>query len=221
MADESFPPHLRESLDVLESELARNDALRAAVAAAERSILIRFSAFLESLRGPRGGSRVAAVLVVSALIAGAGAGDAAAASAPRDVSASCRIHGALQPGGNVGIDAFTRAGSTTNIVNGGVIQSRSGYDLYGWAQDRVHPTAARAVCLLVDGHVEERATSLYGEPRPDVAKVLLNPNLAASGYLIKVPPGTFAPGTHRVSVAVVSSDGSLGASPATRTITVH
>jgi len=79
----------------------------------------------------------------------------------------------------------------------------------------------RRVCLIVDGKVEDRAMSFYGEERADVAKVLKIPALMFSGYLIKIPPGTLQPGPHRIGAAVISADGSLAGYSMFRSVTVH
>jgi hypothetical protein len=164
-----------------------------------------------------------------AAVAGCGvtATDAKASPTPslnagvRDVSAACRIHGALGSGATVGIDAFAASRTTRDIPDHRDAPSAGAYEMYGWGRDRISTGPARAVCLIVDGKVEDRATSLYGEPRADVAKALGNPDLARSGYLIKIPAATFTPGQHRIGVAVVSSDGSIAQSSVVRTITFH
>jgi hypothetical protein len=170
--------------------------------------------------------------LLGAAVAGCGITASAAKASPapnanagpgsvRDVSAACRIHGPLQSGAMVGIDAFTGGGTTRDITDHREATSAGAYLMYGWGKDRNSAGPARAACLIVDGRVEERATSLYGEPRADVAKALANPALARSGYLIKIPAGTFTPGQHRIGVAVVSSDGSIAQSSVVRTITFH
>jgi len=178
-----------------------------------------------------GGSLFA--LAFFAAIVGCGIGGEAARASPsprvsptptggaRDVSAACRIHGPLLSGGFIGIDAFARTGTTQDIASGRSVSNKPAYVLYGWGKDRVGSGPARGACLIVDGKVEDRATSLYGVSRPDVAKALDDPALDHSGYLIQVPAGTIAPGTRRIGVAVVSSDGSIAQSSVVRTITFH
>jgi hypothetical protein len=223
MADYSLSPALRESLDRLEAELARNAELRHAYAVAERSALARLVAFVDSLKRSRGTAGFVAVVVAFAVATCAA--QSAQAPAPRptaqNVSAACLIHGPLLSGPFAGIDAFVQDGTRLNIVDGRDIPQTAGYAIYGWGRDHSGYVAARGVCLIVDGKVEDRATSFYGEPRADVAKVLKIPALLFSGYLIKIPPGTLLPGAHRIGVAVVSADGSLAGNSVIRSVTVH
>lgn len=77
----------------------------------------------------------------------------------------------------------------------------------GWAAPGRH--LAKAVCLIVDGHVERRAISFYGLRRPDVAAAMGLPALGASGFTILLPPSAVANSSHRLQVAAESSEGSL------------
>jgi hypothetical protein len=212
MVSDSLSESLLERLRLLERERAQNVELRHEYAVLERSAFVRLGAFVARLRRSRSlGAVAVAALVTLAAAASACASPASTATPPgvRDVSASCAIHGRLQTGAVVGIDAFAKATG----------RNESGYEVYGWGKDRTQTGPARAVCLIVDGRVDDRVTSLYGERRPDVAKVMSNPDLLLSGYLIKIPAGSIPAGSHRIGVAVVSADGSIAASNAVRTIT--
>jgi len=200
MVSGSLSESLLERLRLLEQQRARNVEF------------VRLGAFVARLRHSRSAGVVAAASLATLVAAASACASAASTANPagvRDVSASCAIHGQLQSGATVGIDAFAKATGA----------GASGYEVYGWGKDRTGNGPARAVCLIVDGKVDDRATSLYGERRPDVAKVLSNPDLLLSGYLIKVPAGSISAGSHRIGVAVVSADGSIAASKVVRTIT--
>ncbi len=238
-ADDSLSKALAERLRVLETERARTAELRSAYLVVEASAFARLGCFVASLRrspATRSGAativRALGTVVLGAVAAGCGVSASALKASPssapqtnavavaaRDVSAACRIHAQLTTGATVGIDALVRKGTTQDIADRHGAPSAAAYELYGWGKDRTGNSEPRGVCLIVDGKVEDRATSFYGEPRPDVAKALANPELARAGYLIEVPPGTFSRGTRRIGVAVVSSDGSISQSKVIRTIT--
>jgi hypothetical protein len=231
MANASLSRALTERLQLLEVERLRNAELQRAYLVVEASAFSRLGAFARSLKRSRATRSLGAALL-GAAVAGCGVTASAAKASPtpslsagaggvRDVTAACRIHGPLGSGATVGIDAFAVSRTTRDIPDRRDAQSAGAYEMYGWGRDRNSAGAARAVCLVVDGRVEDRAMSLYGEPRADVAKALGNPDLARSGYLIKIPAGTFTPGQHRIGVAVVSSDGSIAQSSVVRTITFH
>jgi hypothetical protein len=83
------------------------------------------------------------------------------------------------------------------------------YVARGWAavlEGRVTP--AKAVCLVVDGNIESRATTFYGAARPDVAAAFSVPALNPTGFTIFVPPALLS-GHHHVQAAVEKPDGTF------------
>lgn len=85
----------------------------------------------------------------------------------------------------------------------------------GWATDVRGTALARAACLVIDGKVVRDALVRYRLPRPDIASAYKNDGLLDAGFQIVAPVASIPVGPHRISVAVVASNGSTGAlSPA-------
>ena len=106
------------------------------------------------------------------------------------------------------------------IPDGGTVPPKAAYELVGWAGDRSHEQAAQAACLLIDGRIDARAVAAIGSLRADVAAATHHDALRLSGFAITIPAGALAPGRHKLGVAAVSADGSIG-SISLRTIVVR
>jgi phosphoglycerol transferase len=74
----------------------------------------------------------------------------------------------------------------------------------GWAVDETARKTAARVEILVGG---ERFRANYGVPRPDVAARYGNPAYGMAGFDLVIPGGTLPPGSHRLTVRVLTSDG--------------
>jgi hypothetical protein len=73
----------------------------------------------------------------------------------------------------------------------------------GWAVDSESKKAAGGVEMVIDG---APYAAQYGGERPDVATFFGRPECADSGYVMKLPAGQFAAGSHAMFVRVLSSD---------------
>jgi hypothetical protein len=123
---------------------------------------------------------------------------AAALRAPLETPEAGRIHvhldrvieGPVQPGAPSG-EAIFGPESTIRAL--------------GWAADldRMQPCAA-VYALVDDLHLFR---GRYGIARPDVADELGCPQLARSGFDVRIDAGTLPPGDHTVSVIALSADG--------------
>lgn len=146
---------------------------------------------------------------------------AAATPAPgaalRDVSAKCSRGG--RPSGEAFGSFDGMLGPAGQVVpDGASVPPKTGYRLVGWAGDRSHEQAAQAACLLVDGRIEPRAVAVIGNVRADVAAATNHDGMRLSGFEITIPSGALGPGRHKIGIAVVSADGSIGTIPGQHTI---
>ena len=73
----------------------------------------------------------------------------------------------------------------------------------GWAIDPECENVAGGVQVLID---DVSYSALYGGSRPDVARFFGAAAYLDSGYILRLPAGEFALGTHALSVHVLSSD---------------
>jgi hypothetical protein len=136
-------------------------------------------------------------------------------STVRNVTGKCgRLSVKPNVGGIGSFDVLAEGADGTNALGQGVSVGRNReYVALGWGVDDDRENPAIAVCLLVDGKVALRATSLYGTVRPDVAQVLNAPGLGNAGFKIIIPPDSLSAGAHTLSVAVLSKDRSLKIAP--------
>ncbi|HEY0394280.1 MAG TPA: hypothetical protein VGD01_07265 [Candidatus Elarobacter sp.] len=82
----------------------------------------------------------------------------------------------------------------------------------GWAGDLDRMQPAAAVYALVDGVHLFRGR--YGLARGDVAAQHGCPQLARSGFDVRIDAGALSPGDHTVSVIALSADGEMRSEPA-------
>ncbi len=82
----------------------------------------------------------------------------------------------------------------------------SGLRVVGWAVDLRAGQEASRIFVNFDNRIDVPA--LYGQPRPDVALALRNPNYAAAGYVSYVRTSLLTVGAHFVQLKIVSHDGS-------------
>lgn len=82
-------------------------------------------------------------------------------------------------------------------------QSRSSIGVTGWAVDEAAGRPAGGVYLEVDG---ERYPAFHGKRREELAEGIGDPAYEFSGFEGSIPVSELAPGTHEVSVLVVTSD---------------
>ena len=75
----------------------------------------------------------------------------------------------------------------------------------GWAVDQRAKTAAAGVVVNVDGKTDLVAN--YGQPRPDVAANLKNPNYTNCGFVTSLDVSGLEKGRHTLTMRVVTADG--------------
>jgi hypothetical protein len=83
------------------------------------------------------------------------------------------------------------------------VERASTYAVRGWAVDDAHHALAGDVDLVVDGRPRG---AFYGVNRPDIAARASRPEYRFSGVIGSIPAADLAPGPHRLSLRVVSSD---------------
>jgi hypothetical protein len=74
----------------------------------------------------------------------------------------------------------------------------------GWAVDQRAKTEAGGVIINVDGSTDVLAN--YGQPRPDVANNLKNPDYMNSGFTASIDTATLSKGHHTLTMRVVTAD---------------
>lgn len=129
---------------------------------------------------------------------------------PHDVSATCRganLSGTLKNLGNVDGIGEIRDGRQVAEPTGFVADRTATLWLTGWAADVPGKVPARAVCLVVDGRLDQRAAAGYGAGRVDVATAYHVDALAATGFMVSIPVSDLSSGAHRVTVAAVLASG--------------
>jgi phosphoglycerol transferase len=84
------------------------------------------------------------------------------------------------------------------------VRGSRGFKVIGWAVDLASESTAAAVDLVVD---QTAFPTFYGSDQPNVVEYLQRPAYFASGFTGVVPARAVAPGTHAISVRVVSADG--------------
>lgn len=77
----------------------------------------------------------------------------------------------------------------------------------GWMIDRTYatPAAVRAVDVLIDGRVVDRAA--YGAARPDIAAFVKLPDLVNTGFTARVLTDALAPGRHTLALRGIVAAG--------------
>ncbi len=140
-----------------------------------------------------------------------------------DVHANCERLGAAGHDRTVGYLDTVRAtaGPVRVLQPQAAIASSDTIELAGWAASAEGKAPATAVCLLLDRKLDLHAQMLYGFSRPDVAANLHVPELQPTGFEIVVKPHMLPEGTHRLSVLVVSRNGSSGELTGSWTLTVR
>lgn len=76
----------------------------------------------------------------------------------------------------------------------------------GWFADSLARAPGAALFPIVDGRRLGDADIKYGLKRPDVARVFGVPSMIATGFELRLPPGSFHRGRHRVAFGLVSGD---------------
>jgi hypothetical protein len=84
------------------------------------------------------------------------------------------------------------------------IPSSGNINVAGWAVDRNSKSAANGVDVVIDGKAY-RAQA--GQNRGDVAEYFHEPAYARAGFSFLFPASAVAPGTHQLSLRVISQDG--------------
>jgi hypothetical protein len=133
---------------------------------------------------------------------------------PHDVTGSCQgahLSHVVKSLGN--LDGFGEIQATKSEpeANGFVADRAGTIEVGGWAADLPNKTPAQAVCLVIDGKLDPRASALYGIGRPDVAASLHGDALVPTGFTLTLPVSDLRRGLHRVSVAVVLASGETDA----------
>jgi hypothetical protein len=170
------------------------------------AIVIAFAlgSFAQTFRLPQPESAAAPPAAAQAQATGA------ADAGVRDVSARCRTMTRVPESGAIGaFDALVGANGTSPVVKGAALAGDAAYVATGWGADREGKAPAAGICLLVDGKVALRATSLYGTSRPDVAQATNVQQLGQAGFRIIIPPHSLRKGARHIAVAVQSQDGSF------------
>jgi len=130
------------------------------------------------------------------------------AASEHDVGALCATGvgpAASSAVGDGSID-YVRSGSRT-VRSGDSVASELPVEIGGWAVDRATHAPAAAVCLAVDGKNELGSAAIYGVSRPDVAAALHDDALVPVGFVVRVPGGTLARGTHVLATFIRSKNG--------------
>jgi hypothetical protein len=83
-------------------------------------------------------------------------------------------------------------------------QSMPKITVRGWAVDQRTKGEAGGVIVNVDGKTDVVAN--YGQPRPDVAANLKNPNYTNSGFIATIDASTLEKGRHTLTMRVVTAD---------------
>jgi hypothetical protein len=96
-------------------------------------------------------------------------------------------------------DAYAFDGRILRAKRGDVVFVR------GWAADNETQTALGGVCGIFDG--DEHVVGVHGLPRIDVSTELEMPRAYKSGFTIRMPTSSLAPGAHSLDVALIDSEG--------------
>jgi hypothetical protein len=112
------------------------------------------------------------------------------------------------------VDSVTAGGNSSEVHGDVEVSANAPVQFTGWIA-LPSDVPARAACAVVDGVVAESSGS-YGIARPDVAAALKVPAALRTGFTSTV---VFAPGTHRLTVAVPGAGESLVTLPAA--VVVH
>jgi hypothetical protein len=91
--------------------------------------------------------------------------------------------------------------NTSIVVNA---QHTPRISVRGWAVDQRAKTGAGGVIINVDGNTDVLAN--YGQPRPDVATNLKNPDYTNSGFTASIDSATLSKGHHTLTMRVVTAD---------------
>ncbi len=111
----------------------------------------------------------------------------------------------------------TLDGQPANQVSS-IPRTKSTLQVQGWAIDQGAARPATAVYILIDQHATYRTS--YGGARPDVAATLGNPAALNVGFRTTLPSELLPPGTHTLTIRVISADGQSYAD-STQTITIE
>lgn len=118
----------------------------------------------------------------------------------RDVSSSCADASLVS---TVGVGNLEGIRDRKDRVVSKAETILSGDDLaaYGWAANAGTGENASSVCLVIDGKLFLKATSLIGSARPDVVAALKTPRAMNSGFVIRFAAKNIGAGRHSVQVA--------------------
>jgi hypothetical protein len=137
----------------------------------------------------------------------------------RDVSADCQHLKRFNGDGFGTLDGF-ESRLTGVLSDRARVSPHDSLTVVGWAGDHSQKRPARAVCLVVDGHVVSTATSVYGGLRPDVAAWKHIDALVPVGYGITIPAELLGRGPHTIRTAARSLDGTTALLLNQRTVVV-
>jgi hypothetical protein len=117
---------------------------------------------------------------------------------------------AADPGPPVGsIDAIRATDGTTRTIAGEstariAIEHGLGLTITGWGADSKADRPASGILGTMD---KRGLQSVYGTPRPDVAKALGTTGVSDTGFIVYVPSSDLTPGMHEIRCYVLDSDG--------------